>query len=226
MNFSPQTIEGFFYNGFTMRSLIYIIFLPLFFLSFSSHAETRAYGLGSGFPYSSAYSACQAFISSYPGSFSSKSVDGVYFNGYQNGFPSYQCNGTVVYSDGGTGYPGTFVSSTGDSCPKGTEFSESTGECKSTSQKCIDAKGAVSKSYPWKQSSDTPHPPDIGGCATSIPGVAICLPSRSGAGFICTADVTITGDPYEAPAPDPSADSGSGSGGNTGTTPMPGTESG
>lgn len=127
MNFSPQTIEGFFYNGFTMRSLIYIIFLPLFFLSFSSHAETRAYGLGSGFPYSSAYSACQAFISSYPGSFSSKSVDGVYFNGYQNGFPSYQCNGTVVYSDGGTGYPGTFVSSTGDSCPKGTEFSESTG---------------------------------------------------------------------------------------------------
>ncbi|WP_206539584.1 hypothetical protein, partial [Pseudomonas avellanae] len=82
-----------------------------------------------------------------------RTVDGVSFTGYQNGFPAYQCNGTVTYSDGGTGYPGTTVSSTGDSCPNGTEYSESAGECKSTTQKCVDAKGAVSKSYSWSQSS-------------------------------------------------------------------------
>ncbi|RMT02620.1 hypothetical protein ALP53_200039 [Pseudomonas savastanoi pv. phaseolicola] len=184
-----------------MRFLIFIVSSFLFLVSSYSYAETRAYGLGAGFPYSTAFSACQAFIDSRGGDITSRSVGGVSFIGYQNGFPAYQCSGTVTYSDGGTGYPGTVVSSSGESCPTGTEYSESKGSCDSLPEnKCSSSKGNKTSNYSWHQdTADLPAPKiDIDGCSATTGEISSCLPVSTG-GYTCVGDITVTGDLYTPP---------------------------
>ncbi|MDT3222861.1 hypothetical protein QNL38_02210, partial [Pseudomonas amygdali pv. morsprunorum] len=109
-----------------------------------------------------------------------------------------------------------FASRLGDTCPSGTIENTSTGLCANPDlQKCTDAKGATEKNYSWHQSTDTPIPPSLGGCATTIGTISLCKPSSTG-GFDCNADVTVTGDLYiPPPTPEPIPDTSPGTG--TGT---------
>ncbi|WP_183142963.1 hypothetical protein, partial [Pseudomonas ficuserectae] len=107
------------------------------------------------------------------------------------------------------------------SCDSGTTYNSSTGACDNPQlQKCTDAKGATEKNYSWHQSTDTPIPPSLGGCATTIGTISLCKPSSTG-GFDCNADVTVTGEVYippptPEPTPDPTPDTPPGTG-DTGT---------
>ena len=208
--FGFGSLPRFFFCARVVKTKLFFLLFFVLFSASSNAADMIAYD-SQGNIYPNAAAACAA-------NGARAAAAGYSYNGGYTMVPGsnrFECPGknpwgTDVESIGG----GSIQAGT---CPATTiENSDGSG-CYPANQKCQDAKGAVQKSHTWQQTTDTPTAPPVGGCGTTIGGVAICRANAALGGFTCTADVTITGDLYVPPPPTTTPGTGDGdTGGDTG----------